>query len=314
MRVANALDDLVHVGDLSLLVDAVLGDEQVLGLGQGAAHLGHDLLVLQGVEDGALAAVVAVVGGGGVAGVDGVELALDEGRQVVDPVDAFDGGDADVLKGRLVNHPLEELLKRHVQAGVGVLGGHDAVDGGVGIASTQVVRLQTLGVGVAGILDVAGQRVRGADGVLASNNMKGSLLRAVGAGVDALGNDGGDELEDVGADGAGDDVGGADLLDQIVLVGPGVDGAVVCDCVFRCALGADLDDSVRGCSVDLVDEVAVDIGEDDFIAGVVEEAGNKATAWGMLEEISGFVGLDWHTDVASTKVNCLFAHLGHCDL
>lgn len=62
-------------------------------------------------------------------------------------------------------------------------------------------------------------------------------------------------------------------------MGPGVDGAVVCDCVFRGALGADLDDSVRGRGVDLVDEVAVDIGEDDFIAGVVEEAGDKAAAW-----------------------------------
>lgn len=229
VRVADALDDLVHVGQLGLLVDVVLGDEQVLGLGQGAADLGHDLLVLEGVEDGALAAVVAVVGGGGVAGVDGVQLALDEGRQVVDPVDALNRRNADVLKGSLVDNPLEELLQRHVEAGVGVLGGHDAVNGGVGIASAQVVRLETLRVGVSGVLDEAGEGVGGSNGVLASNDVQGVLVCAA---VDALCDDGGDELEDVGADGAGDDVGGADLLDQVLLVGAGVDGAVVCDCVF----------------------------------------------------------------------------------
>lgn len=229
VRVADALDDLVHVGELGLLVDVVLGDEQVLGLGQGAADLGHDLLVLEGVEDGALSAVVAVVGGGGVAGVDRVQLALDEGRQIVDPVDALDGRDADVLKGRLVDNPLEELLQRHVEAGVGVLGGDDAVNGRVGIASAQVVRLETLRVGVAGVLDEAGEGVGGANGVLAGNDVQRVL---VGAAVDALCDDGGDELEDVGADGAGDDVGGADLLDQVLLVGARVDGAVVCDCVF----------------------------------------------------------------------------------
>lgn len=235
--VADALDDLVHVGLLGVLVDAVLGDEQVLGLGQGAAHLGHDLLVLQGVEDGALSAVVAVVGGGGVAGVDGVELALDEGGQVVDPVDALDGGDADVLEGGLVDNPLEELLERDVEAGVGVLGRDDAVNGRVGIAGTEVVRVEASRVGVPGVLDVAGEGVGGSNGVLAGNDMQGSLLvGAVCAAVDALCDDGGDELEDVGADGAGDDVGGADLLDQLLLVGPGVDGAVVCDCALRGAL------------------------------------------------------------------------------
>lgn len=233
VRVANALDDLVQVGLLGRLVDAVLGDEQVLGLGQGAAHLGHDLLVLQGVEDGALSAVVAVVGGGGVASVDGVELALDEGGEVVNPVDALDGGDANVLEGSLVNNPLEELLESDIEAGVGVLGRDDAVDCRVSVASAEVVRLETVWVGVSGILDVGGQGVCGANGVFAGNDVQGSLLRAVCAAIDALCDNWGDELEDVGADGAGDDVGSADLLNQLLLVGPGVDGAVVCDCAFR---------------------------------------------------------------------------------
>ncbi|KAK6702092.1 hypothetical protein SNK04_011998 [Fusarium graminearum] len=40
-----------------------------------------------------------MVSGGGVASVDGEELALDEGSKVVDPVDALDVGDANVLEG-----------------------------------------------------------------------------------------------------------------------------------------------------------------------------------------------------------------------
>lgn len=67
-------------------------------------------------------------------------------------------------------------------------------------------------------------------------------------------------------------------------MGLGVDGAVVCDCVLGGALSADLDDLVAGGGVDLVDEGVGDIGEDDVVAGVVEEAGNEATA---LERLVG---------------------------
>lgn len=230
MGVADALDNLVHVGELGLLVDAVLGNEQVLGLGQGATDLSHDLLVLESIVDGALSAVVAVVGSRSVASVDRVQLALDEGLQVVDPLDALNGRDANVLKGGLVDNPLKELLQLHVKAGIGVLRRHDPVNSRVGVAGTQVVRLETGRIRVLGILDVAGQRVGGANGVLAGNDVQGRLV--VGAAVDALCDDGSDELEDVGADGAGDDVGSADLLNEVFLVSPRVDGPVVGDDVF----------------------------------------------------------------------------------
>jgi hypothetical protein len=171
MGVADSLNDLLDISGLGLLVDLMLGDDQILGLHEGTAHLGHDLLVLESIVDSTLSSVVAVVGSGGVASVDGEELALDEGSKVVDPVDALDVGDANVLEGSAVNDPLEELLKCNVEAGVGVLGGDDSVDGRVGVASSQVVVLETRGLSVARILDVLSKSICGADGVLAGDDM-----------------------------------------------------------------------------------------------------------------------------------------------
>lgn len=280
MRVADALDNLVDVGSLRIVVDAVLADNQALGLVEGAANLGHDGLVLQRIVDGALSAVVAVVGGGGVAGVDGEELALDKGGEVVDPVDALNVGDADVLKRRLLDDPLEELFERHVEAGVGVLGGDDAVNGRIGVAGAGVVVVDAVLGGVVGTLDELGERVGGANGVFAGNDGKGLEVRR--AAVDALGDDGGDELEDAGPDGAGDDVGGADLVDELGLVRLGVDGAVVCNLGLGGALDADLDDAVRGGGVDGVNQGVGNVGKDDLIARVVEKAGDEATALSKL--------------------------------
>ena len=70
--------------------------------------------------------------------------------------------------------------------------------------------------------------------------------RIVGPQLNALGDDGSDEPEIVGADGAGDDVSSGDLLNQFLLVRLGVDGAVIGDCVLGCALSANLGDLVRG--------------------------------------------------------------------
>ena len=252
MRVADALDDLLQVRGLVLLADAVLVDDEGLGLEESAADLGHDVFILEGIVDGALAAVVAVVGGGGVAGVDGEELALDEGGEVADPVDALDAGDAYVLKGGLVDDPLKELLQCDVKPGVGILRGDDSVNGRVGEAGTFAVGGDALRLGVLGVLDVLGEGIRGANCVLAGDDVEGG--EAGVAGVDALCDDGGDEAEDVGADGAGDYVCLGDLLDQVLLVGLGVDGAVVGDFVVGGAFGTDLDDLVGWGGVDLVDE------------------------------------------------------------
>ncbi|OZA00155.1 MAG: hypothetical protein B7X99_05195 [Rhizobiales bacterium 17-65-6] len=74
--------------------------------------------------------------------------------------------------------------------------------------------VETLGSRVAGVLDVHSKSVGGANGVLAGNDMQRRVIG--GATVNALGDDRSDELEDVGTDGAGDDLGSADLLDQVL--------------------------------------------------------------------------------------------------
>ena len=201
MRVGDALDDFVDVVFLVLGRDAVLVDNQMGGFGESVVHDFADLRVGEGVVDHFLAAVVAVVGGGGVARVDGEELALDVGHEVVDPLDAFDVGVFLVgLPGGLVDDPFEEGFDLDVEAGVRVLQRDDAVDGRVGEAGPLVVVGQALGFGVLGVFDVGGEGVGCADGVFARDDRE---RRAGGAGVDAFGDDWGDEFEDVGADGAG---------------------------------------------------------------------------------------------------------------
>ncbi|KAI6762640.1 hypothetical protein HG530_008620 [Fusarium avenaceum] len=176
MGVANSLDDLLNVGGLGLLVDLVLGDDQVLGLHESTADLVHDLLVLESIVDSALSSVVTVVSSCGVASVDCEELALDEGSQVVDPVDTLDLGDANILERSAVNNPLEELLECHIKTGVGILSGNDSVDSRVGISGSEVVVLQAGGVSVAGVLDVLGKGISGTNSVLASNDVQGSVF------------------------------------------------------------------------------------------------------------------------------------------
>lgn len=228
MGVANALEDLVDVGLLCVLINAVLGDDEGLGLLESAADFRKDVLVLKSIVDGLLTTVVAVVGSSSVASVDSEELALNVRSQVADPVDAVNLGDANVLKGSLVDDPLKELLQGHIKTSIGVLGRDDTVNGRVGVAGTEVVVLETRLGGV--LLDELCEGVGGADGILAGNDVQGSLV--VGAELDTLGDDWGDELEDAGTDGAGDDLGGADLLNQVGFVGLGVDGAVICDGVL----------------------------------------------------------------------------------
>lgn len=277
MRVANALDDLLDVSSLGILFDFVLQHNQVLGLVESPSDLSHDLLVLQGIVDGALAAVVTVIGSSGMAGVDSEELTLNEGAKIADPVDALDIGDADILKRSLLDNPLKELLKRDIKASIGVLSGNNAVNSRVSVTSTLVVVIETLRSGILGILDEAGESVCGADGVLAGDDVdRGQVL---GAAVDALGNDGGDEAQDVGANRACDDICCANLLDEFGFVGLGVDGAVVGDGVLGSALGSNLDHLVGRRAVDTVDKGVGDIRKDNLVATVMKEAGDKATAW-----------------------------------
>ncbi|KAL2279642.1 hypothetical protein FJTKL_13324 [Diaporthe vaccinii] len=274
MGVANAGDDLLDVRSLLLLRGLVLGGDQVGGVGQSLLDLSEDLLILQGVVDGALLAVVSVVGGGGVASVDSVQLTLDEGLEVLYPVDAVDWGVL-ALEGQLLHNPLVELLELDVEASVGLLRGDNSVDSRVGVAGTLVVTVEALCRGVLRVLDVIGKGGGGVDHVLASNDSE--RLEVVGTLVDALSDDRCDELEDGGANRAGDNIG-------------------ICDDVFCCALGADLDDLVLLGGVQLVHNFGHDIGKDDLISAVVQEAGDEATA-----------------NVASAKVNGLERLVRHCD-
>ena len=156
--------------------------------------------VLEGVVDGFLAAVVAVVRGGGVARVDGEEFALDEGFQVVDVFDGGYLGRAVWLKGGALDDPLVEALYLDVQAGIGVLAGDDAVNGRVCETCTVVDGGEAVWRCVFALFDEAGQGVGGVDGVFTGND--GDWDR-VGASVNGLANDWSDELENSGADGTG---------------------------------------------------------------------------------------------------------------
>lgn len=139
-----------------------------------------------------------------------------------------------------------------------------------------MVVLEAVLRGVLSVLDVRGKSVGGANGVLAGDDGNGREVG--GAAVNALGDDGGNKPQDVRTDRASDDVGSGNLLDEVLLVGLRVDGAVVGDDVLVSALGADLDDTIRGGGVEGVDQGIGDVSEDDLVARVVEEAGDEATA------------------------------------
>jgi len=143
---------------------------------------------------------------------------------------------------------------------------------------------EAIGRGIGGVLDESSEGVGGTDGVLAGNDSKrGKVSRSL---VDTLGNGGSDELEDSGANGAGHNIGSGDLIDELVLVGTRVDGAVAGNSKLLGALGADFNDLVGGVRVDGVHKRLDDISENDVIARVVEEAGDKATAYYIGRESS----------------------------
>ena len=263
-RIADALHDLLDILVLLAAVDAVLLDDQVGRLAQAGADGLADGRVGHGLVHVLLAAVVAVVGRGRVARVDGEELALDVWAEIVDVVHASDVGLGQAGKRFRLNAPLVELFDLDVHARVGLLVRHDAVDGAVGEAGSVVdVRLCVV---VERLGDEALERVGGHDGVLARNHNGRLLLLAA---VEALGDDGGDELEDFRADGAGDDVGGADFVDDLAFVVLRVDGAVVVDLERVFSVWADLGDGVFLGFLECLDKAIHHVDEDDLIVGLV---------------------------------------------
>lgn len=165
------------------------------------------------------------------------------------------------LEGLQLYAPLEELLDLDVHACVWLLLRHNAVDGGVGKARFAVEVLLRLVRELA--LDEAAEAVGGANHVLAGDNRDRVVELTV---LNTLGDDRGDELENVWPNGTGHSVGRGDLLDDVGFVVLAVDGPVVVDGEGGLALVADLGDFVAGGILESLDEVVHHIYEDDFVA------------------------------------------------
>ena len=187
-------------------------DNQVCSLAKAAADGFVDGWVGHGLVHVLLAAVVAVVCGGRVARVDGEELAFNVWAEIVDVVYAFDLGLLDAGKGLCLDAPLVELFNLDVHARVRLLVWHDAVDGAVGEAGS------LFNVCLCAIVELLGdetfQGVRGHDCVFAGDDNGWLVLFPA---IEALGDDWGDEFEDLGPNSTGDDVSGADLVNDLTL-------------------------------------------------------------------------------------------------
>ena len=215
-RIGDTLDDGLDVVFLLRLADVgVLGADKVSSLLEHVLHDVVELLVLEHLVDVLESLVVAVVGSSGVAGVDGVELALNVRLEILDVVHALDGGRVAGLEGLRLDAPLVEILDLDVHALAFVLQRHNPVNSRIGEAGLVLdVRLAVVGEL---LLDEAAEGVCGADGVLAGDDGDWLLLLA---GVDAFGDGLRDEFEDVGPNGAGDYVRGGNLLDHLEDVSP----------------------------------------------------------------------------------------------
>jgi len=112
-----------------------------------------------------------------------------------------------------------------------------------------------------------GQHIGGVDGVLTGHHHQ----RGVGIALTEGGQDHRrDELQHVGADGGGDDVRLRHRGDDVDLVRLAVQRAVVVD-GFVVAAGADRVHRIARRRRQRVDEIVHDIGEDDLVAGPVQQ-------------------------------------------
>ena len=238
-------------------------DDQVRRLAEAAADGLVDGRIGHGLVHVFLATVIAVVGCRRVACVDGEELALDVRAEVFDVVHAPDLRLLDADEGLGLDAPLVELLDLDVHARVGFLVGHDPVDGAVGEAGTLID--VCFGAVVEFLGDEALEGVGGHDGVLARDDDGWVVLLA---GVKALGDDWGDEFEDLWPDGACDDVGGADLLDDLAFVVFGVNGAEVVDRAATLSVRTDLGNGVFFDVLESLDQAVHHIDKYDFIVGL----------------------------------------------
>ena len=200
MGVGDALDDLGDVVFLFGNGDAVLVHDQMTGFRQGGVNDLFNLVVLEGVVDHFFATRVTVVRGCGVACVHRVQFSLDVRGQIVDPVYPLDVWVREAGEGGFFDDPFEKGFDLDVEAGIGGLVGDDAVNGAVGETHAGGEVREAGGLGVFFFADEVCQGGSGADGVFAGDYGEGGVD---GTDVDSFGDDGGDEAEDVGADGAG---------------------------------------------------------------------------------------------------------------
>ncbi len=116
--------DLFDIGGVQTWVEAVAFHQHGTALLHGAAHLAADHRILDRLAHGAIAPEFAEVGGDDVAGVEGEQLALDKGHQVVGGLHACYLGQLALELG-LVDDPLAEALHRYLQRIVVGRGGRD---------------------------------------------------------------------------------------------------------------------------------------------------------------------------------------------
>ncbi|MNH01999.1 hypothetical protein D3C79_612250 [compost metagenome] len=280
--VGEAGQDLLDVGGMQARVEAVAFHQHGPALLHGAAHLAADQRILDRLAHRAIAPQLAEVGGDDVAGVEGEQLALDEGHQVVGGLHARHLGQLALELG-LVDDPLAEALHRHLQRIIVGRGrGNDAihrrvdeadavVEGGM-IRDRQVLEYL--------LLEVAGAAYH----VLAGDDVEGGQVAGIETGLQPLGQGAGNLVQDVGPDRSGDQIGGDDAGDH--LVSGGADRRHVAHHV-QLLIRPHHVHLVLLAVVELIDQGLVDVGEGDLMAGVRQQFSDEAT-----------------TDIAGTKMQC----------
>lgn len=284
VRVRDTVDDRLDILHLFLLLDSMLDNNETGSLSQYGADGGAKSLISKRLGDHLLASGVAIIGGSGMAGVDGEELAFNVGLQVVYPVDGINIRMAHEAKRTLFDNPFVELLDADIEAIIGRLVGDNAVNCGIGELGTLGKGFDTINRSI--VLNVAMKSVGGTDGILTSDHSYGL---DTGASIDAFGNDRGDELEDVRANGAGHNIGSRDLLYNVLLVSLGVDGTVVGDGLRDLTLLADFGNLVGRGVVKGRDDIVHDVDEDNLVRSFMEKPSDETTADVTTTELDGFL-------------------------
>ena len=193
--------DALNIGVVGFGVEAELLDEALAALPHSLVDQRADGGVSDALHDGLMPPEGAQIGADGVAAVQGEQLALQIGVQVVHPAQALDLGPL-ALPAAFLHVPLGILLYRYVQGVLKAGLGDDAVHGAVGKAHILlgVSEFLLAQVAVDGVPQLAGAP----DCVLAGHHVEDlgapGGLPGLDAGGDGLGHDG----QDSQAHGSGD--------------------------------------------------------------------------------------------------------------